>query len=107
VFRVQQDRTKRLLSKLLTAFFLKELCRYEFALEIIQAASFADTDIINIHLSGAELPTNRQIATALDITEQQASRSLANFLEKLRGNDKFAQSYDYMKVRTTSKQGAN
>jgi hypothetical protein len=99
VFKLQQERTKRLLSKLLTACLLRELYLYTAVAEVVQNAMFADAEIIACYKNGGEIPSARQIAAQLETTEQQASRSLATFFEKLRGNDKFAESYAYIKSR--------
>jgi hypothetical protein len=98
VFSMVQDRSKELLSKLLTIRMLKNMLIIMTKAEIINEAKFIDTAILTDYLISGELPTSRQIATLCNTTEQQASRAIKIFLGKLMGNDKFCEAYAYMSI---------
>jgi hypothetical protein len=98
VFRIQQERTKKLLSKLLTIRLAEILLSVYSEIEIIQKTVFVDTEILSGYIGGGELPTAKQIAAKENTTEQQASRTINRFLEKLMENDKFSEICTYMKV---------
>lgn len=99
VFQRLQDRTKALISKLLTVRLIDALLMVLTEAEILEETAFVDSEILTVYINGGELPTARQIAALHDTTEQQASRAIKTFLEKLMGNDKFAEACAYMKVR--------
>lgn len=98
VFQRLQDRSKALISKLLTIRFIDALLTVLTEVEILEETVFVDSEILTVYIGGGELPTARQIAALLDTTEQQASRAIKIFLEKLMGNDKFAEACAYMKI---------
>jgi hypothetical protein len=59
---------------------------------------FVDSGILSVYMNGGELPSARQIAVMYNTTEQQASRTINRFWEKLMKNDKFLESCAYMKI---------
>ncbi len=98
VFHRVQDRTKALLSKLLTIRMIEALLTALTAAEILEETAFVDSEILSGYLTDGILPTARQIAALHDTTEQQASRAINSFLGKLMGNDKFSEVFAYMKI---------
>ena len=81
-FNACQERQKSILSSLLTIKILPTLP--EYILKNPTNYSFINITILTLFLSGEELPTARQIAAAHGVAEQSASRTLANFVKKLR-----------------------
>jgi hypothetical protein len=98
VFKIQQERTKALLSKLLTLKLLEALLFVYSEAEVLEELVFVDFGILSVYKNGGELPSARQIAVMYDTTEQQASRTINRFWEKLMKNDKFFESCAYMKI---------
>jgi len=98
VFKLQQERTKALLSKLLTVKLLDALLLVYSRTEVLEKLVFIDPVILSEYKNGGELPSARKIAVMFDTTEQQASRTINKFWEKLMENDKFSKSCAYMKI---------
>lgn len=98
VFKIQQERTKALLSKLLTVKLLDALLFVYSEAEVLEELVFVDSGILSVYMNGGELPSARQIAVMYNTTEQQASRTINRFWEKLMKNDKFLESCAYMKI---------
>jgi len=98
VFKLQQERTKELLSKLLTVKLLDTLLLVYSEAEILEKLVFIDSGILSIYIKGGELPSAKQIAVIYDTTEQHASRTINRFWGKLMKNDKFLESCAYMKI---------
>jgi len=98
VFKIQQERTKELLSKLLTIKLLDALLFVYSKAEVMEELVFVDAGIFSEYINGGELPSARKIAVMYNTTEQQASRTINRFWEKLMENDKFFESCAYMKI---------
>jgi hypothetical protein len=98
VFKIQQERTKALLSKLLTIKLLEALLFVYSEAEVLEELVFVDSGILSVYKSGGELPSAKEIAVISDTTEQQASRTINRFWGKLMKNDKFFESCAYMKI---------
>lgn len=86
VFKSQRDSSKEILSKLLTARLAEVLFELGMIEWVAKTTSFIDTDILKAFLKRNEVPTAREIAKICKIHEASASRTLNNFLDKLRGN---------------------
>ncbi len=86
VYKNQQNRagTKKLLSKLLTKDFIKSIYDLEQLKVILKGVSFVDEEIIKNHLKENSIPSAKQIASESGISEQSASRTYRNFLEKFK-----------------------
>jgi len=83
-FQKQQERTKPLLSKLLTA---KLLNASDYAFQLIEKnvlrISFIDSEIFSVCAKSNVIPTAREIAEANGVHEASASRTLKTFLTRL------------------------
>jgi hypothetical protein len=83
-FREQQERTKPLLAKMLTALIIEELAVVSLMERTVRGAAFWDADIYADYKADGGIPTNREISAVLGVHEASASRTLKNFLEKIR-----------------------
>lgn len=87
MFLTVQDRSRRLLSMLITSKIISEFDDdYEKILPIIRKKSFFNAELFERYLQDGKVLTARQIASLCGVTEQSASRTLRNFLQK-RDND--------------------
>ncbi|MDR0453602.1 MAG: hypothetical protein LBH05_02170 [Deferribacteraceae bacterium] len=82
-FRKQQERTKPLLSKLLTARLIDEIDEPQFLKEIMQDLTFVDEDIYSGYFTHGKIPMMREIASIYRTKEASASRMLNTFLRKI------------------------
>jgi hypothetical protein len=86
VYKNQQDRSKPLLSGLLTVQLIKELEDVQFIEKVIPEITFIDYNIYNCFKNDtAVLPAARDIAAEHGVSEQSASRTFNVFLEKVKG----------------------
>jgi hypothetical protein len=84
-FREQQERTKPLLAKLLTAYLIKTLedvCLIKMAGGL--ESEFWDAEIYTGYQAYGEIPTAREISETFGKHEAHASRTFNNFLEKIK-----------------------
>lgn len=86
VFKAQRDSSKEILSKLLTARLAEVLFELGMIEWVAKTTSFIDTDILKTFLKINEVPTAREIAEKSCKHEASVSRTLNNFLDKLRGS---------------------
>jgi hypothetical protein len=84
VFREQQERTKPLLAKLLTARLLDAIDEIRLVERVMADIAFLDGDIYSRYISNSTVPTAREIAEAHGVLEASASRTLKTFLEKVK-----------------------
>lgn len=81
-FDACQERQKSILSALLTIKIAPTLPEFIFKEKI--EYSFFNIQILKQFISGKELPNAKQIASIHNVSEQSASRTLANFIKKLK-----------------------
>ena len=81
-FKNCQERQKSILSSLLTIKMLPDLPGY--VLNNHSKYSFINITMLESFLSGEELPSAKQIACAHGVSEQSASRTLSNFIKKIK-----------------------
>lgn len=86
IFNSQRDISKGILSKLLTARLVELFFEFDLIEWVVEKTSFIDPDILKAFLKRKEVPTAREIANISEIHEASASRTLNNFLDKLRGS---------------------
>jgi hypothetical protein len=83
-FQKQQERTKLLLSKLLTAKLLNASDYvFRFIEKNVSEIYFIDHEIFSDYASNGVIPTAREIAEANGVQEASASRTLKTFLTRL------------------------
>jgi len=82
-FKKQQDRTKPLLSKLLTARLLKALDDIRLIEKAISGISFIDNQIYARYKKKRTVPTAKEIAESFGVMEASASRTYNIFIEKI------------------------
>jgi DNA-binding Lrp family transcriptional regulator len=82
-FQEQQERTKPLLSKLLTARLLKALDDISFIEKVIAGIGFVDHELFGGYQKNGTVPTAKEIAESLGIMEASASRTFKTFIEKV------------------------
>jgi hypothetical protein len=83
-FRTQQERTKALLGKLLTARIIEVLEDFALIQRVLGGIAFVDAPMIEAYITLRTVPTARQIAEAHGVAEQSASRTLKSFIDKVR-----------------------
>lgn len=86
-FREQQERTKPLLAKLLTAIVIKELEDVDFPdmERVVFGCDFFDNEMYADYKANPQkIPTAHDIAEAYNVHEASASRTLHRFLKKIR-----------------------
>lgn len=85
IFKSQRDSSKAILSKLLTARLAEVFFELGLIEWVVKTTSLIDADILKAFLKRNEIPTSREIAKISGKNEASVSRTLNNFLEKLRG----------------------
>lgn len=95
VFRKKQERTKKLLSKILTVWIFKKIRKIEdIDLDVIDKIfadadiKFVDSKIYKNFISSKKVPTQRKIAEMFGRHEADISRTLRKFKEKLKNSTK-------------------
>ncbi len=83
VFQTCQERQKTLLSCLLTAKLIPAIDLNDDLLSELETVSFINRTLMMDYISGMKMPSAREIAKVLNTSEQSASRTLKNFLEKV------------------------
>lgn len=82
-FRACQDRQKPLLSSLLTARLITAIDLNDDLLTELETVTFVNKTLVKEYIAGTEIPSARQIAKYYGLSEQSASRTLNNFLDKV------------------------
>jgi hypothetical protein len=82
-FREQQERTKPLLAKLLTARLLKSLDDISLIEKFIPGISFVDHELYARYKRNGTVPAAKEIAESRGIMEASASRTFKTFIEKV------------------------
>ena len=78
-----QERQKPLLSAMMTIKICEVICSCGISVE---SYSFVDKEIIETYIKCGTLPTQRDIATRFDKNEASVSRTVKEFLEKIKNN---------------------
>jgi DNA-directed RNA polymerase specialized sigma subunit len=84
IFANLQERQKPLLRQLLTLKFAPNLVELNVKLDKFLAYIFIDKDLLAIYMQNNIIETAKQIAEKFGTSEQNASRVLKNFLERIR-----------------------
>ena len=82
-FRTCQERQKPLLSRLLTARLIRAIDLNDDLLTELEMVTFVNKTLVKEYIAGTEMPSARQIAKYYGLSEQSASRTLNNFLDKV------------------------
>jgi DNA-directed RNA polymerase specialized sigma subunit len=85
-FQKQQERTKPLLSKLLTARLLKALDNIQLIEKVIPGISFIDKQLYIHYKKNRTVPTAKEIGESFGVMETSISRSINTFVEKINKN---------------------
>ena len=85
-FQKQQERTKPLLSKLLTTRLLKALDDIQLIEKVIPGISFIDKQLYARYKENRSVPTAREIGESLGVMETSISRTINTFTEKINRN---------------------
>lgn len=83
-----QERTKPIIRKLITVYLIKAIEDKDAIKDYFDKLVYIDDEIVETYLKEDALPTAKEIATSFGVTEASASRTLNNFLEKIRKNVK-------------------
>ena len=83
VFRELQERQKPVVSAMMTSRICKIICDNEISIE---GYSFVDREIITDYVLNNHVPTQRDIAARFGKNEASISRTVREFVEKLRGD---------------------
>ena len=83
-----QERTKPIIRKLITVYLIKSIEDKDAIKEYFEKLGYIDDGIVENYLKEDKLPTAKEIASSFGVTEASASRTLNNFLEKIRKNVK-------------------
>lgn len=79
-----QERTRPIIKKLITIYILKAIEDKVAVNEYCKGLDYIDGTIMEAFLKDETVPTAREIATMFGVNEASASRTLNNFLEKVR-----------------------
>jgi len=85
-FQKQQERTKPLLSKLLTTRLLKALDDIQLIEKVIPGISFIDKQLYARYKENRSVPTAREIGESFGVMETSISRTINTFTEKINRN---------------------